>query len=481
MKAAVEVFNASPIAAQRVVELYLDGKKVATSPELNLDAESPTLTELIFTLDRGGVHQGEIRLVGEDGARFDDRWFFTVEIESSINVAIVVPEKHEIAYLDDSFYLERALQPVSGQTWSIKTTTLTLEQLASEPLSGFRVVYLVNLPAIEPRVAEKLVDFLESGGKIIWIAGENTDCDRLNTIHADLGGRLLPSSLDGVVSANPAEGRDSWRVNWIDVQHPALTGFEQPASLYQSILVYRYIRADATQEPGVNVLIRLEGGDPLLVERQIGAGRVLFLLTSAHVGWTNFPLRPIFSPLFSRLTFTLAAGESAKQASLFAGQPVVIPFTGQLPPGVIEVVPSDGSLLRITLDENQKREFRYENTHQTGFYQFRILAGAAPTQKTYAVNFDPDEISLEKIDRKLLEEYYTGIPVLFADNPEDLSGTFQMLRQGRSLAEFFLVLVLLGLVFETFISNWFSPGGEETKPRVLEQYRPTRRLAPNLG
>ncbi|MGQ9605473.1 MAG: hypothetical protein ACUVTW_04675 [Thermogutta sp.] len=71
----------------------------------------------------------------------------------------------------------------------------------------------------------------------------------------------------------------------------------------------------------------------------------------------------------------------------------------------------------------------------------------------------------------------SGTPVIFADNPEDLSGTFALLRQGRSLSEWFLAAVLIGLIFETFISNRFSPK-EETSPKVLTAYRPTRRLSP---
>ncbi len=67
--------------------------------------------------------------------------------------------------------------------------------------------------------------------------------------------------------------------------------------------------------------------------------------------------------------------------------------------------------------------------------------------------------------------------MIFAENPEDLSGTFALLRQGRSLSEWFLAAVLIGLIFETFVSNWFSPK-EEATPQVLTAYRPTRRWSP---
>lgn len=480
MKVVLELFNASTVSQQRVAELYVNGTKIGTSPEVSLPPGESVSTEIMFILDRGGVHQGEVRLLGEDGARFDDRRFFTVEIEAAIPVALVIKQRHEIPYLNDSFYLEKALQPISGQTWSIRTTILTIDDLSTEPLSNYRILFLVNLPAVTQPVAEKLASFVDHGGRLVWIAGQEVDCAAYNAAHEAGGKKLLPAPLEAVISPNPAEKRDSWRVNWLDVQHPALAGFNEPPSLYQSILAYKYIRVDTTKEPDARVLMRLDGNaDPFLVERDIGTGKVLFLATSAHVDWTNFPLRPIFAPFFARLAFHLASGEKT-QGEVVAGQPIVVPFQGQIPPTLVEIVPPSGSLVRLNLPQGQTREFRYPETHEIGVYQFRFLASVRPMQKAYAVNFEPDESDPAKADREWIEGRFPGTPIIFADNPEDLSGTFELLRHGRSLAELFLIMVLVGLVFETFVSNWFSPREEHPTPRVLENYKPTRRLAPQL-
>ncbi|MBC7351011.1 MAG: BatA domain-containing protein [Thermogutta sp.] len=480
MKVVLELFNASSVSQQRVAEVYVDGNKVGTTPELTIPPEGAVPAEVVFTLDRGGIHQGEVRLVGEDGARFDDRRFFTIEIEAAIPVAVVINERREIAYLNDSFYLEKALEPIEGQNWAIKTTLLTSNELTTEPLSNYRIIYLVNLQSLEASVVEKLATFVRNGGRLVWVAGEEVDPATYNGWNEMAGGSLLPVPLDSVRAADTEEGRDSWHVNWLDVQHAALSGFAEPPSLYQSILVYKYVKIKADETDGARVLLRLDGeGDPLLVEKQVGDGIVLFLGTSVHVGWTNFPLRPIFAPLMARLAFYLAGGEPTQSAGL-AGQPLVIPFLGQIPPGVVEVTPPSGSLMRFNIDP-QSKEFRYSDTHQIGVYQFRLLASVRPVQKAFAVNVDPDESDPTKIENATLEEAFSGIPVVFAENPEDLSQTFDFLRNGKSLAEFFLTLVLLGLVFETFISNWFSPRDEEKRPRPLEGYRPTRRLAPQLG
>ena len=71
----------------------------------------------------------------------------------------------------------------------------------------------------------------------------------------------------------------------------------------------------------------------------------------------------------------------------------------------------------------------------------------------YSVNFDPDEADPAKIERQQLEKLLGGAPVVFADNPNDLSSVFALLREGKGLWGGFLAAVLIALVFETFISN----------------------------
>ena len=87
----------------------------------------------------------------------------------------------------------------------------------------------------------------------------------------------------------------------------------------------------------------------------------------------------------------------------------------------------------------------------------RQLGATPPRQTAYAVNFDPDEAEPATIEPAELEEQLGGAPLIVAENPDDLSGTFARLREGKSLWGVFLTAVLIALVFETFLSNRFSP------------------------
>jgi hypothetical protein len=227
-------------------------------------------------------------------------------------------------------------------------------------------------------------------------------------------------------------------------------------------LVYKHVRLDAEAATGAWVMARLDDGEPLLVQRHVEQGTVTMLGTSAHVGWTNLPVRPFFMPLLVRLTRELAGAEQARRQTL-AGSPIVIPLEGEVGPLGVEILPPSGATIRLKLEKqgDGSPTFRYADTHDVGIYTLRLLDAVRPAQHVYSVNVDPDEADPNKIPREELERRFGRTPLVFAENPDDLSGTFAWLREGTSLWEWFLGAVLVGLVFETFISNRLSPKREE--------------------
>jgi len=459
IKATVELYNAAATPQPRLVELYLDDVKEATSPVLSVGPESRASHVFQFTFQRGGLHRGEARLAGDDGSKLDDRRFFSMEVDQGIPVAVVTPQKHEIPYLDESFYVQQALAPAGGGGSAIRSTVVTAKDLLSEPLSGYAVVFCVNVPAPSAEAGERLRKYVQAGGHLVWFCGDNVDPNAYNQLSRQAEGDLLPAPLLAVRAANAAAARDSWHVASLDKKHRALEHLVEPPSLYQSILVYKHVRMDAGASAGAWVLARLDDGEPILVQRRVGRGSVTMLGTGAHVGWTNLPLRPIFLPLLTRLTFDLAGGEQAFHTAL-AGSPLVLEFPEERQPITVEVVPPAGTQNRLASKAEPPQPgqvFRYADTHDLGFYALRPLEGARTKPVVFSVNVDPDEAVTAKIDREELKERFGRVDVVFADDPEDLSGTFKTLREGQSLWTPFLAAVLIVLVFETFLSNRLSP------------------------
>jgi len=468
---SMELLNTAAADQQRHVELLIDGVKEASSPVLNVPAGSRLKHDFQITFHRGGLRRGEVRLVGDDGSVMDDRRFFSMTVDRGIPVAVVRPRRHEIPYLEDSFYLEQALAPGRSGEGGILTTGLVAGDLLAEPLDNYKVIFCVNLPAVDTDVAVRLRAYVAGGGNLVWICGDNVDVEAYNQMNQQAGEELLPAALAEVRAAEPAGGRDSWNVAFLDKKHAALGQLVEPASLYQSILVYKHVRLSTTGADALQVLARLDDGEPLLVERSVGRGKLLMLATAGNVDWSNLPLRPIFLPLLIRLTFDLAGAEQQGQM-LLARQPLILPLDDRRQDVAVEVLPPSGETIRLNVEEDHGGDgrFRYDQTHQIGIYRLQLLGVGRGRQVAYAVNGDGDESDPKKITREELQKRLGGGPLIFADNPDDLSGTFAWLREGKSLWELFLAGVLIALVFETFLSNRFTP--KQEVPVSIESFNP---------
>lgn len=480
VKADAVLYNASPKPQQRLLELYVDGVKHASSPSLEVPSEGTKEYSFQFAFERGGLHRGEVRLIGsEDGCPLDNRRFFAMEVNQGIPVAIVKSQQHEIPYLNDTFYLEQALSPAGSGGWALRTTSLAASQLATETLSQYAALYLVNLPAPSAAVAERLREYVSGGGNLVWICGENVDPAAYNQMNEQAQRKLLPAPLLDVREPAADSGRDSWFIGQIDKENRALRPLAEPASLYQSVLVYKHVRIDAAAGSGAAVLARLDDGQPLLVQRAVERGKTIMLGTGAHVGWTNMPLRPIFLPLFAGLTFDMAQIEQTRHSAV-AGSPIVLQFEDQNRPAHVEVVPPSGEMDRFeTVDKQGQRqkEFRYPNTFDVGVYTVRMVDAVRPSQLAVSVNIDPDEAIPTQIARDELEKRFSPAPLVFAEDPTDLTSTFKLLREGESLWETFLWALLGVLIFETFVSNWFSPKKEAEDEQIQQLPPGMRRLA----
>jgi hypothetical protein len=194
------------------------------------------------------------------------------------------------------------------------------------------------------------------------------------------------------------------------------------------------------------------------------------------------PVRPIFVPFLARYTFDLTGAEQARHQSL-AGAPIVLEFKDEIRPAGIEVVPPSGETIRMsTQDEkgNKGQAFRFTNTHDVGIYTFHLLQAVSAKQMAYAVNVNPEESESTKIAPQELKDLVAPMPVIYAENIEDLTKTFDMLRHGKSLLGTALMIVLVILVFETLISNRFSPK-PESEDAALKNVAPGMRRLGKKG
>ena len=461
VRVSVEVRSASPVPQQKHVELYLDGVKQAVSPTLSVPTGGTVRHEFRLVPDRGGVHKGEVRLTEDDASPLDNRLFFALSVDQQIPVAVIKPRREEIAYAEDSFYLERALAPDSPGAGAVRVVSMTPEEAAgngprgARSLGEFAVVYAVNLPAPAAELAARLRSYVHGGGRLVWICGDNVEPDAYNAMNLLEQGELLPAPLEPAQKTANAQG-DGTPIGFLDKDYPPFAPLTEPASLYRSVQIYQYVPMKWGPRSAGRVLARLDQGQPLMVELKVGEGSVLLLGTGVVSPWTNLPLKPLFLPLFARLTFHLAGAE-ADRPPVLAGSPAVIPLgAGPARAKEVEIVRPSGEQIRIRPQEADGGALRYADTHDVGVYVFHLRGGAGPRAErnvALAVNVDSSESDPATLSRDELEARFKPHALVYCERPEDLARAIHQLREGTNLWEGLLAAVLVLLVFESFLAN----------------------------
>ncbi len=253
-------------------------------------------------------------------------------------------------------------------------SSLRLEPVPDAPLDGPAVV-LVD-PAEQP---VGLRDYLESGGAALMFAGEAV------AVEPWLG-NLADLRVTGI------SAHDAARVQAADPGHPALAGF----AAWRDVLVYQHVDVD---EAG-DVLLRLDDGAPLLIERRVGLGRMLVLLTVPDPEWGSLVAGPAFASFVAdALTYL---GEDLVPTTAIAGEPFHVPVAN------LQLLAEDGSGV-LSLDESTGRG-RVSVAHP-GVFEVRTAAAAAALEgrRYLAVNLDPRESDPAPVDAELLTRWQAAL------------------------------------------------------------------------
>jgi hypothetical protein len=122
---------------------------------------------------------------------------------------------------------------------------------------------------------------------------------------------LLPLAL-GQPTQRPQE--QPMTVGTVYSTHEALATFTGGEALLRGGKFYRYVTMEgANTVPGVRTLLALQDGSPLLVDKELGRGRVLFFASSADRDWTDLPTRTAYVPLIHGLVGYAAHLSAASQ------------------------------------------------------------------------------------------------------------------------------------------------------------------------
>jgi Aerotolerance regulator N-terminal/von Willebrand factor type A domain len=319
--------------------------------------------------------RASVRLA-DDALLRDNVFHFVVSPEEPISVLVA---ERPGAQRNSSLYLMRAL--AVSETPKINAASRQADSVSSEDLARARVVMLNDAP-IAQNTAERLKAFVEGGGGVFVALGERAS---------------WPASAD-ILPGVPGPPVDrtrgpAARLGALEYGHPLFEVFRGPRTGdFASARFYGY--RSVTPAANIKTLARFDDGQPALMERRLGTGRVLMWTSTLDTDWSDLALKPVFVPFVHRVIRYLGAYSEPKPWRTVGD--VVDPGLQAPTRGsdVSRVALTPGGQ-RISLDGDGPEVLELS---EQGFYEFRAQGRDSDPPIVVASNVNLTESDLSPVD-----------------------------------------------------------------------------------
>jgi Aerotolerance regulator N-terminal/von Willebrand factor type A domain len=311
------IANYSSAARDVSAALSIDGVQKAAK-DAHLEAGDTATVAFNIQFPEPGPHRVALD-IGADALPLDNRRYLALDAVETLPVLIVDGSPSPNAFRSGSGFLAAALQP--GDESVVRPVVMDAHALASTDLSRYRVLVLANVGRVDRALAEKLEHFVASGRGLLVAPGSLAEAGDYNDALFQEGRYLLPAKLLSVMRAPPnAPNRVAATATW----RPELAELTQAQ-------VQSWWRLNPGA--GTFTLASLANGDPLLILRRLGDGRVVQTALPLDTSWSDLPIHPVFVPLVHELIYELAIPTQASR-NLSVGDPPPLRDVKTEEPGV---------------------------------------------------------------------------------------------------------------------------------------------------
>lgn len=412
-----------PARSDRTPQLPVSGEgggRVGATPErISPDIAPIELTEaharVVFenVSFEAGARRIEVRLEPSDVLADDDRYFAVLE-HADPQALLLARETDS----DEGAYFAAAIGALTAPRVNVARASAS-----SFDANGFRsysVLVVPDLFALSSTSASRLEQYLRAGGAVLTTLGTGSEAAQHPLLSDWRVGKARPRLA---------------RIGEIDGSHPILRN----ASEWHQVRFFRQRPVEIAS--GDRVLIAYSDDTPLLIERTLGAGRMLVLTAPIDRQWNDLAIHPVFVQFVSEATRYLIGGDSS-MASVTVGAPVTTGLTdgsgGQI------FGPSGERVLGLAATTSAERLVPTE----IGFYEIRHARGA----RWLAVNVDRRESDLRQLDADYLARWQ-ALRQRPARAELSAASAAETTTERRSLGPLLLWVAALLLLAEVLVAN----------------------------
>jgi hypothetical protein len=420
--------------------------------------------QVLFThaFESPGSHVIEV-VAEADPLQADNSLLKSILVWDRVPVLLVSGDSNPEPLRGETDFVEIALRPYGAAKVEladlITTRVVEPRDLDAKALAETRVVLLANVPQLQEAQLRALETFVREGGGLLVFPGNRINSAWYNTALAAGGKGLLPLPVASLAGSLNQSGTQASVVGQ-HFEHPALEMFNDPRngnlSDAQIWLWYR-MRADASAlrdaDPSLAVLAKLDTGDPFLVEKRYGEGRVLQSCLPCDADWSNLPMRPFYLPLMQQLTTYLAS-------SVYPPRNVEVgkPLTAFLPVAdsgkkAVLTDPDNRAWELVAANRGSRAVVEFAKTQKPGLYLLDAPGGA---KIHFVVNTDRKESELAQLPPAELQGIAKAMDARIVRSWSEYRQLDQERRFGQEVWPFLLLAVLVLVFVEMLLEQLFA-------------------------
>lgn len=464
--------NSSQQASGLRASVFVDGNALPIKvliPDIDAGLTSKIAHDITF--ESAGLHEVEIQLE-EDSLLADNSRFIAVEVTNSRRVLIV---DDEAGQADSRFVsLANSDPDITGVAAEIRDPDV----LIAARLDEYDSIYLLNVRELPADAVEKLTSYVSNGGGLCWFPDNQANTNWYNSL-AKSPEPLFPVQLTTVHSETQADtDKRGFQVPTFE-QHPIFLAYNLPDSRLADTLQFQnwFLIAESQTDEAlkaaeINVLFRMNNGDPVGFEHSVGDGRVLTFLTTAGKRWSNWPIAdaPGYVVMHMKMTQYLQKPSDAVQMREIAetlnfAWPIS-QFTEVLNVFLPESESEDATedtFLRLQAspvqndddttvdDEEEQIAVSLPQANRPGVYRLkRFRLDGESDEQWLAMNVPTTESNLEIASAAAIQQQLEtdNLSVVSASISDELSGG----DAGREMRWFLLGLLIFVLICEQLLS-----------------------------
>ena len=446
--ARIHNFSSEPVE-KLPVTLFIDDNKVDTT---QLDIAPGNSADAAFkvkiNLQSESAHTGWVEIDNE-ALKIDNRRYFTVQSMKSIKTHCVNGEQKRSDIEDETFFLTRAVLNIGDAGAPIDYTESTTFPSAAS-LKQYDVLILANVSQITAAEAERLKTYVNGGGGLIITLGDQVDSNVYQQHLAGTENSLLPCTIMQAVG-DPI-GKEQFQViASVDYRHPIFMPFNNPNhGDFAKGRFYRYYQT--VPIAGATTIAAFDDGNPALLEKIYGNGRVLFFTSTIDREWNDLPIHAVYLPFLHEAIKYLALKQAGKTPDYRVGDGVEYNGSQDSAGKEVAVFDPDRKEARMTL--NEQGNLFYENTENPGIYSVH-RSGEKP--HNFVVNVDTGESDLTPRNPEELTSMLVGTTETDRTptelTPEVVEKYKEDVEKNQGLSTYLLLAVFALAITEMFLAN----------------------------